>query len=140
MSQGIVRGVAIGATCAVAGSLAFGFHAQNGATAAEKDAAAWRAEAEGWQTTAEQAVANERRVRKERRKLVSAYNELVRDTRRSNARLLAAVRTASAVKTVRLPQEIVYRTVSTGGSSAASADPAPTPVAAQPAQPATQTS
>lgn len=135
MANGVIRTAAIGATCAVAGSLAFGFHAQNGATAAERDAASWRAEASRWQDLAQEAVSDKRQVRRRNKQVVKAYNDLVRQTRASNRKLLAAMKKASTTRTVTLPAETVYKSVPAAAPQAAPA-PDPGPVA----QPQTQTS
>ncbi len=137
MANGVIRTAAIGATCAVAGSLAFGFHAQNSATAAAKDASAWQAEATRWQDVAQQAVADGKQVRRRNRQVVKAYNGLVKDTRATNRKLLAAVRKASTTRTVTLPPETVYRTIS---APTASADPAPAPDPGPVAQPQSSSS
>ena len=72
--------VASAAAVLAAGSLAYGAHVRDAAQQADRSAAAWRAEAQGWQRKATAAQAHDRRISQQNRTLVRSYNRLVAQT------------------------------------------------------------
>jgi hypothetical protein len=98
----------------------------------QRVAAAASADARSWQAAVQRSVHHDRATLRTNRLMVRRYNVLVRRTKRSERRLLAALATArsQAAAPAYAAQATVYRTVSTPAAPTAAPVPvsAPTPV------------
>ncbi|HUZ84492.1 MAG TPA: hypothetical protein VMU66_07350 [Gaiellales bacterium] len=108
----------------------------------ERLTAASRSQMVAWQTLAKQMVAHDKAVTREAKLLTVRYNALVRDTGRSQRKLIAALRQARSAalhSASAAPASVsAYTTVASSGPAPA---PAPVPVAAPaPAAPTTTSS
>ena len=112
------------AAVVAAGALAYGLHVRDAAQAADRSAAQWRAEAQGWQRKADAAQAHDRRISQQNRTLVRSYNRLVAQTE-------AAQRQAQFAAQQQALQRAASQAVA--AQQAAAQQPAAT-VQAQPAQ------
>ena len=66
-------------------ALAFAIHSQNASTA-------WKKELHGWKDVADRAAERDQEAARNMRQLANRYNDLVGDTKRSQAKLLKALR------------------------------------------------
>lgn len=122
--------VAIALVCAAA--VVFSLRAQNMASG-------WQSDSRAWQTLVRTTVAHDHAATVSEHQLIVRYNKLVRRTKRSEARLIAALKQAQS-SAGSAQQATVYQTVPSAGAPAPAAAPAPVAVAAPAPAPTTRTS